>query len=72
MPNGQTTERNRWEYYTSELQEYFTSSHLKNEILSQTKTRKLLLFVFFVEEKQNWGEKYWKLKYKKLRQNENK
>jgi hypothetical protein len=30
------------------------------------------LFSFFLEEEQNWGEKYWKLKYKKLRQNENK
>jgi len=46
MPNGQTTERNRWEYYTSEIQEYFTSSNPKNKMLSQTKTRKLLLFVF--------------------------
>jgi hypothetical protein len=27
IPNGQTTERNRWEYYTLEFQEYFTSSH---------------------------------------------
>jgi hypothetical protein len=29
-------------------------------------------FSFFVQEEQNWGEKYWKLNYKKLRQNENK
>jgi len=29
-------------------------------------------FSFFIEEEQNWGEKYWKLKYKKLRQHKNK
>jgi len=29
-------------------------------------------FSFFIEEEQNWGEKHRKLKYKKLRQNENK
>jgi hypothetical protein len=46
ITNSQTTERNKWEYYTLEFQEYFTSSHLKDEILSQIITRKLLLLVF--------------------------